>query len=111
MGAGWCHRASPWSSVWQSLRFFGKQHLPGTESLAALCQKPLSFEAMPGRHVGRQVSVCGLLLQHTLVAVGISLLPDSALRRAAAVLPVLEPVGWRGGGKPKYLYQKMCTFF
>lgn len=27
------------------------------------------------------------------------------------MVSVLELVGWRGGGKPKYLYHKMCTFF
>jgi len=27
------------------------------------------------------------------------------------VVSMLELVGWGGGGKPKYLYHKMCTFF
>lgn len=35
----------------------------------------------------------------------------TAALRAAVVVSVLELVGWRGGGKPKYLYHEMCTFF
>lgn len=35
----------------------------------------------------------------------------TAVLRAAVVVSVLELVGWRGGGEPKYLYHKMCTFF
>lgn len=34
-----------------------------------------------------------------------------AVMRTAVVVSMLELVGWRGGGKPKYLYHKMCTFF